>query len=222
MTYIGEVTFNSRTLKQRFLTPKNAKSSSSSVGARVVKSGWVGLYGRPWGRERVSSCHPSLRSGSPAPVRGCHPERRCTSLTCVNYTCHPERSEGSPAPVRGCHPERRCTSLTCVNYTCHPERSEGSIALGTEILRFTQDDKIVPCVLPGAGGLPSVSATNTSQTTPEYAATAPGATWGDRRVKGRGFDLQSARTAPRDPYISEQQRVVRIVRYCNANRFRCG
>src|SRR6266566_409352 len=191
MTYIGEVTFNSRTLKQRFLTPQNAKSSSSSVGARVVKSGWVGLYGRPWGRERVSSCHPSLRSGS-------------------------------PAPVRGCHPERRCTSLTCVNYTCHPERSEGSIALGTEILRFTQDDKIVPCVLPVAGGLPRVSATNTSQTTPEYAATAPGATWDDRHVKGRGFDLQSARTASRDPYISEQQRVVRIVRYCNANRFRCG
>src|SRR6266567_5533422 len=191
MTYIGEVTFNSRTLKQRFLTPQNAKSSSSSVGARVVKSGWVGLYGRPWGRERVSSCHP-------------------------------ERSEGSPAPVRGCHPERRCTSLTCVNYTCHPERSEGSIALGTEILRFTQDDKIVPCVLPGAGGLPRVSATNTSQTTPEYAATAAGATWDDRRVKGRGFDLQSARTAPRDPYISEQQRVVRIARYCNVSRFRCG
>ena len=35
MTYIGEVTFNSRTLKQRFLTPQNAKSSSSSVGARA-------------------------------------------------------------------------------------------------------------------------------------------------------------------------------------------
>jgi hypothetical protein len=30
------------------------------------------------------------------------------------------------------------------NRSCHPERSEGSVSMGTEILRFAQDDKPLP------------------------------------------------------------------------------
>ncbi len=37
--------------------------------------------------------------------------------------------------------------------TCHPERSEGSIVMGTEILRFAQDDNMVPCGRPWSAQL---------------------------------------------------------------------
>ncbi len=30
--------------------------------------------------------------------------------------------------------------FTDQNRSCHPERSEGSVAIGSEILRFAQDD----------------------------------------------------------------------------------